>query len=108
MMAAPADSPKIITTWEDKAWAKIAPLVKMSTSTSPFLIAIAGFPGSGKTTATQNLKELIQFSDPSLGVCVVPLDGYHFPLASLKDGSTPYHTNAEDVSNPLLALMSCS
>ena len=40
-------------------------------------LAVAGAPGSGKTTVARNLVQHIQEQQPELRALVVPMDGYH-------------------------------
>mmetsp|Transcript_12254 Transcript_12254/g.13936 ORF Transcript_12254/g.13936 Transcript_12254/m.13936 type:complete len:237 (+) Transcript_12254:114-824(+) len=49
----------------------------------PYLVSISGLPGSGKSTSAHILQRLV---DDCL---VLPMDGYHYPLAVLKRMENP-------------------
>ena len=49
----------------------------------PILVAIAGVGGAGKTTSAQILSGLVADS------CVLPMDGYHYPLSALRAMDEP-------------------
>jgi len=57
----------------------------------PFLVGLVGIPGSGKTTSSMILSSLLSDGETSIGNIIVPMDGYHYPLSTLR--SFP---NAED------------
>src|SRR5438067_1689510 len=44
---------------------------------APWLIAVAGIPGAGKSTIANTLRERVR------GSAVLPMDGYHWPRARL-------------------------
>ena len=54
----------------------------------PTIVAVVGMPGSGKTTSSDILASLLQ--DTYNTSCIVlPMDGYHFPIAHLKAMHNP-------------------
>lgn len=72
-----------------------------NTSRSPYMVAFAGIPGSGKSTSAKIIQDLLQnqfdeiektkdsspsssSSISSSSVMVMPMDGYHLPLATLE------------------------
>ena len=71
-------------TWENDVAEEIREELsfrELSGSTGePYMLAIAGGPGSGKTTSCQVLSELLD----DVGCMVVPFDGYHKPISSLQ------------------------
>ena len=65
----------------------------------PFMVALAGMPGSGKTVAAETLRRLLH---PQ---CLrVPMDGFHFPLSELKSRADAedaiYRRGAADTFDP--------
>lgn len=74
------DSAKI--TWEPGVAIQIQERASRS-SQSPFMVAVVGMPGSGKTTSTRLLCDSL---NKALGI---PLDGYHFPLSVLRTFPNP-------------------
>jgi pantothenate kinase len=77
----------IILTWEPELAEEIKEsLAERSAGDKPYMIAVIGNPGSGKTTSCFSLSDLI-------GDCfVLPFDGYHLSMAELE--KLP---NAEDL-----------
>ena len=83
-----AEGSKDIITWEES----IASLLqeKMQTtrrrrqedSDAPFLVALVGIPGSGKSTSAHILSALLSTRD--IPNTIVPVDGYHYPLSTLQ------------------------
>lgn len=63
-------------------------LNKGSSNSSPYMVAIVGIPGSGKTTGSKILAKLLQ----DMGTLHMPFDGYHIPLATLAK-----HENSKDL-----------
>ena len=53
-------------------------VLAMQNQPDAYLVAIAGIPGSGKSTLCESLSTQIP------GLVVLPMDGYHIPLCDLK------------------------
>lgn len=74
-------------------------LLNRSECCSPLLVALAGMPGSGKSTAAASLERLL-----APHCLVVPLDGFHVPLAGLKArpdaAEAIYRRGAADTFDP--------
>ena len=81
-----------------------------SATRRPFIVALVGIPGSGKTSSAQILSQLLESklssstsSKPS-PVMVMPMDGYHLPLAVLKSQPNSkdliYRRGAPDTFDP--------
>mmetsp|Transcript_31474 Transcript_31474/g.75383 ORF Transcript_31474/g.75383 Transcript_31474/m.75383 type:complete len:224 (+) Transcript_31474:35-706(+) len=68
-------------TWETAAAEQLAEKCASRGEGGPLLCTVCGPPGSGKSTSAQILKQLL---DAKFRVAVLPLDGFHFPLAHLK------------------------
>lgn len=60
-----------------------------TTETRRVLVALAGPPGSGKTTVVENIARRIRDSPSPPGVAVVSLDGFHLTRAELLDLPNP-------------------
>jgi pantothenate kinase len=77
----------IILTWEPELAEEIKKsLAKREAGDKPYMIAVIGNPGSGKTTSCFSLSDLLD------GCFVLPFDGYHLPMDDLKR-----MPNAEDL-----------
>jgi pantothenate kinase len=74
-------------------------MASKSSRETPFMIAIAGIPGSGKSTSSHILSEILK-KDFHITNIVIPMDGYHYPLQVLHtfDNSADviYRRGAED------------
>lgn len=68
-------------TWERGVVETIESNLKKSTA-RPFVMALVGIPGSGKTTSAAILRNLLQANGVS--TLVMPFDGYHYPMATLR------------------------
>jgi pantothenate kinase len=85
-------------TWEPDFAAEIIEKLSepMAYSDTPFMIAVVGIPGSGKTTSSTILTELLS----SIGSALMPFDGYHYPISALKKFPNPedviYRRGASD------------
>ena len=81
------------TTWEPKAAELIVERWLMASSTlatgscSPFLVALVGIPGSGKSTSAHLLAKALTAKASS--PFIMPHDGYHYPLADLTKFPNP-------------------
>lgn len=87
-------------TWERSVASDIKhQITTKSFSDTPFMIAIAGIPGSGKTTSSHLLSEILK-NEFHISNVVIPMDGYHYPLKVLQtfDNSVDviYRRGAED------------
>lgn len=94
------NSEQAICTWERSISSDIRHrMVSKSSGETPFMIAIAGIPGSGKSTSSHILSEILK-NDFHITNVVIPMDGYHYPLAVLQtfDNSADviYRRGAED------------
>lgn len=70
-------------TWEKKVANDIAAAAKQAArSTSPYMVAVVGIPGSGKTTSASLLGDLLEAK--SIATMIMPFDGYHYSMKELK------------------------
>jgi pantothenate kinase len=81
------DKVKIIT-WEPQVAELLRRLEQVSNPTRPFMVALVGIPGSGKSTSAGILQALLggggqQEDRGSSSVFIMPMDGFHIPLADL-------------------------
>ena len=76
-------------TWENDIANRIEKLYKAKKK-SPLLVGVVGIPGSGKTTSVKLLSDILH--KKQIGNLIMPMDGYHYPLATLKS-----FENADDV-----------
>ncbi|KAI1086927.1 phosphoribulokinase/uridine kinase [Rostrohypoxylon terebratum] len=80
----------------DKAWGKFQQLGE----NQRLLIAVAGIPGSGKTTLSQivtaalNARHSAQNPDVPAPAVFVPMDGFHLTRAQLSAMADPEHAHA--------------
>lgn len=69
----------------------------------PYMVALAGCPGSGKTTSSWILKSLLE--KQGVECMIVPHDGYHYPMAFLKTWEDAeqaiYRRGAPDTFDPV-------
>jgi pantothenate kinase len=90
-----------ICTWERSVASDVKNQItsKSPSKGVPFMIAIAGIPGSGKSTSSHILSEILK-NEFHLRNVVIPMDGYHYPLKVLQtfDNSADviYRRGAED------------
>ena len=97
----PAPSESFRITWERQAAASIR-AAKEASPQRPFMVALVGIPGSGKTTSASILQDLLSndshnnhnknnasdattTTKPSSTTMVMPFDGYHIPMARLQE-----------------------
>mmetsp|Transcript_15494 Transcript_15494/g.24079 ORF Transcript_15494/g.24079 Transcript_15494/m.24079 type:complete len:268 (-) Transcript_15494:21-824(-) len=79
----------VVMTWEPNMSRVIRDrMFEASSSTQfglkrPFIVAIAGIPGSGKSTSATVISEILS-DEHGISNVVVPMDGYHFPLEDLR------------------------
>lgn len=71
--ALPAASPYILT-WETDVEAHIRHALEQRNPDKPFMVAICGIPGSGKSTSS----EMLQAQLNDVGCALLPADGYHY------------------------------
>lgn len=75
-------------TWENDVAREIRDALKGSESPDkPYMVAVVGIPGSGKTTSAVLLGELLE--DKSIPTFVMPFDGYHYSLEILRTFDDP-------------------
>lgn len=94
----PSHADEVVTTWEthisqiilDRMYEESTPLLKASQSGMyrPFMVAIAGIPGSGKTTSAAILSDILR-NEHGISNVVVPMDGYHYSLENLRSFDNP-------------------
>lgn len=89
--------------WEKQAAARIAKEIA-ERGRRPYMVAIAGIPGSGKTISSLLLQSLLEKRHGLLAT-IAPHDGYHYPLEFLKthfaDGDDAiYRRGAPDTFEP--------
>ncbi|CAE8613430.1 unnamed protein product [Polarella glacialis] len=86
-------------TWEPQVAAELMALAAAMPPGRPLLVALAGMPGSGKTTAAASLQRLLGSQ-----CLVLPMDGYHEPLAALRArpdaADAVYRRGAPDTFDP--------
>lgn len=86
-------------TWEPEVARGLREQAKEMPDGRPLMVALAGMPGSGKTTAAEAIERLL---GPSC--LVVPMDGYHLPLAALRArpdaAEAIYRRGAPDTFDP--------
>ena len=78
-------------TWETEVAQTIAMKLKLNdeelessrNTKEPFLVAVVGIPGSGKTTSSKVLSDTLTLQ--GITNMVMPMDGYHLPLATLEE-----------------------
>lgn len=51
---------------------------------SPYMVALVGMPGSGKSTGAAILTDCLNGADSAATTLCLPSDGYHYPLETLK------------------------
>ncbi len=73
-------------TWESEAANHVLEGVK-NVQGRPFMIALVGIPGSGKSTSCHNVAHLVE--EAGYPTMVMPFDGYHIPLDDLKTFRMP-------------------
>jgi pantothenate kinase len=75
-------SSQFSVTWEPRIAEKVQELLGQKTDDHTFVLGVAGIPGSGKTTSSKILSEILD----SRGIAniIMPMDGYHYPLSTLQ------------------------
>jgi pantothenate kinase len=72
------------TTWEPKAADFILERFVADVESRPFMVALVGIPGSGKSTSAEIVARELSTKMPSVSPMIMPHDGYHFPMAELR------------------------
>ena len=65
--------------------ARPEPADEFTASNEPYMVAVIGIPGSGKSTSSSILTG--QLAD--VGCLIMPFDGYHYPIETLKTFEDP-------------------
>jgi pantothenate kinase len=86
-------------TWEPEAADTILERISISTAShdaksSPFMVALIGIPGSGKSSSAQLLADELTFRKRR--PMIMPHDGYHIALANLPNQDAIYRRGAPD------------
>ena len=70
-------------TWESDVASDIQEAVKGKQSACvPYMVAVVGIPGSGKSTSAEMLGDLLK--DRGISTFVMPFDGYHYSMDVLR------------------------
>jgi pantothenate kinase len=95
------------STWEPKLAAQIHEIFQQS-SQRPFMVALVGIPGSGKSVSAELVAEGLREKNVSL--LVMPHDGFHYSRAQLSEMENPqdllYRRGAPDTFD-VQALQQC-
>jgi len=98
-----ASGPRLL--WEPEVAIDIRQRLEGRAPGRPLVVALAGMPGSGKTTATRALERLL---GPSC--LVAQMDGFHLPMSALRArpdaADAIYRRGAPDTFDPA-ALLKC-
>jgi hypothetical protein len=90
-----------IVTWEQDMADEIRRAAE-SCESLPYMVAIVGIPGSGKTTSATILGELLQ--ERNIPTMVMPFDGYHLMMETLQSfpnaGEVIYRRGGPDNFDP--------
>lgn len=70
-----------VVSWEQEMADEIGRAVE-ACETLPYMVAVVGVPGSGKTTSATILGELLQ--EQCIPTMVMPFDGYHLTMETLR------------------------
>lgn len=89
----------LIVTWEPQAAETLLSLERVSNPNRPFMVGVVGIPGSGKSTSAEIMAALMGEER----AIVMPMDGFHIPLADLAEFPNPadaiYRRGAPDTFN---------
>ena len=72
-------------TWEAEVAQHIKSILSKEyrqNNSGPLMVGIVGIPGSGKTTSTRILSDILK--NLQITNMIMPMDGYHYPLSTLK------------------------
>ncbi|WP_422063341.1 nucleoside triphosphate hydrolase [Shimia sp.] len=69
--------------------------IQGQTCDTRFMVAIVGPPGSGKSTVAKQLQNMLNATAPKSTV-IVPMDGFHFDNAVLRERGRTAHKGAPD------------
>jgi len=91
----------VVLTWEPEIAQRVIDMAneaqakKSSTSSpnKPFMVAMVGIPGSGKSTSSGILSSIMD--EYGIENVVMPFDGYHYPLETLKNNKELF-PNSDD------------
>jgi len=100
MMSDAVSSSGYVVTWEKSVANGIRQMHSQANPNRPFMVGIVGNPGSGKSTSSLILSELLAEE----GCVVMPHDGYHIPLDDLRkwedSADAIYRRGAPDTFDP--------
>lgn len=89
--------------WEPEIAKKIQEAVRDNTHNKPYMVAVVGIPGGGKSVSSFLLTHLLE--QEQLKTMIMPHDGYHYPMDHLKMFPNPqdaiYRRGAPDTFDPL-------
>ena len=98
----PKPAASFIGTWEPEMAERIERNVKKSTRSRPYMVALVGMPGSGKSVSSFMLANFLEEQGISTMIC--PHDGYHYPMEYLKSfpdaDDMIYRRGAPDTFDP--------
>lgn len=104
-MAPTSSKTGIQLTWEPDAAAEVVKAAQVAEAShqTPFMVALVGIPGSGKSTSCEMLAE--QLEAKGLSTMIMPFDGYHLPLNMLRQlpnaNDKIYRRGAPDTFDPI-------
>jgi len=74
-------APHVKITWEPEVAMVLDKLASVSNPNRPFMVGVVGIPGSGKSTSAEIIAAMLGEEK----AIVMPMDGFHIPLAELAE-----------------------